>query len=228
MVFFYLQFRRVFNMKKLVYLILILPVIICLGCATAKPGANVAPKSTTVETGSATIPNSETVTKLPKSFVPTEQSINKVRQVSTVYLEVKALKVVQSFTPIMLKDINANSSFAGAVLTRCDFDVIKACASAGWNPSVILRAPTGQNHMRVVIGYNDPSEELTLTDPAEMSNVRQIKLSYADFERMWDDPQKTCLLVFPQYVAEQLIKSTLLKYLPKEKVDSVVIKSKAT
>jgi len=81
--------------------------------------------------------------------------------------------------------------------------------------------------MRTVIGYNDPPEELTLADPIDMGELKLLKIRYADFSQMWDDPQKTCLLVFPQYVSDQLIKNTLLKYLPKEKVDPVVIRTKA-
>jgi len=136
------------------------------------------------------------------------------------------LKTVQSFNPVILKNVNEGSSFAGGVLTRCDFDIIKALVVAGWTPAVILRSPTGQKHMRTVLGYNDPPEELILADPMEKSDVRQLKISYSDFDKMWDDPQKTCLLIFPQYVSEQLIKDKLLKYLPSEKLSSVTIRSK--
>jgi len=211
-------------MKQLLNLILIftliLAVIICAGCATTAKTAK------SPEPAVSSTPGS-TETKLPTSYVPTEQSNNKARQVAAVYGQVEALKTAQSFNPTILKNINGASSFAGAVLTKCDFDVIKALVSAGWTPAVIIRSPTGQKHVRTILGYNDPPEELILADPMEKSDIKQLKLKYSDFDMMWDDPQKTCLLIFPQYVDAQLIKSTLLKYLPKEKVDSVGIRAKA-
>jgi len=212
-------------MKQTLYLVLIFTMIICLGCATTKPvttnAKNTEPTAVSSDSGA-------TGTKeLPKSYAPTEQSNNKARQVASVYGQVEALKTAQSFNPVILKNINGSSSFTGGVLTRCDFDVIKALVVAGWTPVVIIRSPTGQKHLRTVLGYNDPPEELILADPMEKTEVRQLKISYSDFDKTWDDPQKTCLLIFPQYVSEQLIKSKLLKYLPSEKLSSVTIQSKA-
>ena len=210
-------------MKQMLYLVLIFTMIICLGCATK----SVTPNAKNTEPTAVSSDSGSTGTKeLPKSYAPTEQSNNKARQVASVYGQVEALKTAQSFNPVILKNVNEGSSFAGALLTRCDFDVIKALVVAGWTPAVILRSPTGQKHMRTVLGYNDPPEELILADPMEKTEVRQLKISYSDFDIMWDDPQKTCLLILPQYISEQLIKNKLLKYLPSEKLTSVTIKSK--
>lgn len=207
----------------MLYLVLIFTMIICLGCATK----SVTPNAKNTEPNAVSSNSGSTGTKeLPKSYVPTEQSNNKARQVASVYGQIEVLKTAQSFDPVMLKKINEGSSFAGALLTRCDFDVIKALVIAGWTPVVIIRSPTGQKHMRTVLGYNDPPEELILADPMEKTEVRQLKISYSDFDKTWDDPQKTCLLIFPQYVSEQLIKDKLLKYLPSEKLTSVTIRSK--
>jgi hypothetical protein len=203
-------------MKQMLSLVLIFTMIVCLGCATK----SVTPNAKNTE------PNVVGTRELPKSYAPTEQSNNKARQVASVYGQVEALKTAQSFTPVMLKNINEGSSFAGALLTRCDLDVIKALVVAGWTPVVIIRSPTGMKHLRTVLGYNDPPEELTLADPMEKSDVRQLKMSYSDFDKTWDDPQKTCLLILPQYISEQLIKDKLLKYLPSEKLTSVTIRSK--
>jgi hypothetical protein len=201
-------------MKQMLHLVLIFTMIVCLGCAT---------KSVTTTTTSS----GPTGTKeLPKSYVPTEQSNNKARQVASVYGQIEALKTAQSFSPVMLKNINEGSSFAGALLTKCDFDVLKALVVAGWTPVVIVRLSTGMEHMRTVLGYNDQPGELILADPMDKTEVRQLKMSYSDFDKTWDDPQKTCLLILPQYISEQLIKDKLLKYLPSEKLTSVTIRSK--
>jgi hypothetical protein len=212
-----------YKMKRLICMVFIFTMIVCVGCATVKPG----PTATTKKPAAVGTASESTETKLPKSYAPTTQSNTKARHVATVFGQVTSLKTARSFNSVILKDIYAKSNFAGAVLSRCDFDVIKALVAAGWTPAVFLRSPVGTEHMRTVIGYNDPPEEWTLADPMDMGELKQLKIGYADFSKMWDDPQKTCLLVFPQYVADQLIKSTLLKYLPKEKVDSVVIRSKA-
>jgi hypothetical protein len=207
------------KMKKMLYLVLIFAMIISLGCATK----SVTPNAKSTEPAAV---SSSGTKELPKSYAPTEQSNNKARQVASVYGQIEAFKTIQSFSPVILKNVNESSSFAGALLTRCDFDVIKALVAAGWTPVVIIRSPTGQKHLRTVLGYNDGPGELILADPMEKTEVRQLKMSYSDFDKTWDDPQKTCLLILPQYISEQLIKDKLLKYIPSEKLTSVTIKSK--
>jgi hypothetical protein len=213
-----------YKMKRLVYMVFIFTMIVCVGCATVKP----TPTTATKEPAAVGTASASTDTKLPKSYAPTAQNNTKARYVATVFGQVTSLKMAGSFNSVILKDINAKSNFAGVVLSRCDFDVIKALVAAGWTPAVYLRSPVGTEHMRTVIGYNDPPEECILADPMDMGELKMLKIGYADFSQTWDDPQKTCLLIFPQYVSDQLVKNTLLKYLPKEKVDPVVIRSKAS
>jgi len=203
-------------MKRWISLVFIFTMIVYVGCATMRHGSKAASKQK-VTTASTDI-------KLPESYAPITQSSIRARQIAIVFKQVESLKTARSFTPAILKDINGKSSLTGGVLSKCDFDVIKAFVAAGWTPAVLLRTPSNSMQMRTVIGYNDSSEELVVMDPKDLEESRQFKIGYAALLKTWDDPDKTCLLVFPTFVSEQTIKNALLKFLPNEKVDSVVIK----
>jgi len=219
---------------KWIYVIIAL--ILIAGCASVKTTPQATPKMD-AKTPEAVSPPTEVksgsteVGRLPKFHTPEAQNINSARRVAQAFREVQSLKMAKSINFLILRDINAKG-YASAMLTRCDFDIIKAFVAYGWAPAIILRSPTGPEHLRTVIGYNDPPEELTLTDPmntvgpTEPGALKQMKLSYADFLKMWDDQQKSCLLFFSQYTDESLIKNALWQFLPKDKTNSIAIRTK--
>ncbi len=218
---------------KWIYVIFALVLIV--GCGSIKTTSQATPKMeakapaisqpTTEQSGSSE------VGKLPKSYVPEAKNINNARKVAQAFREVPSLKAAKSINFLVFRDINAKG-YPSAMLTRCDFDIIKAFVAYGWAPAIILRSPTGPQHLRTVIGYNDPPEELTLTDPmqtvgpTEPGELKQMKFSYADFLKMWDDQQKSCLLLFSQYTDESLIKNALWQFLPKDKTNNITIRTK--
>jgi hypothetical protein len=219
---------------KWIYALLALLLIV--GCASVKTAPQATPKidakaPETISQPTADKSGSSEIGKLPKSYMPEAQNINNARRVAAAFREVQSLKMAKSINFLIFRDINAKG-YSSAMLTRCDFDIIKAFVAYGWAPAVILRSPTGLEHLRTVIGYNDPPEELTLVDPMETIGppepgaLKQMKLSYTDFTKMWNDQQKSCLLLFSQYTDESLIKNALWQFLPKDKTNSIVIRTK--
>jgi hypothetical protein len=220
---------------KWIYMILTLVLIV--GCGSVKTTPQVTPKMDAKTPEAVSQPTTDKsvspeAVKLPKSYVPEAQNINNARKVAAAFRDVQSLKAATSINFLIFRDINAKG-YHSAMLTRCDFDIIKAFVANGWAPAIILRSPTGPEHLRTVIGYNDPPEELTLVDPmdtvgpTEPGGLKQMKLSYADFLKMWDDQQKSCLLFFSQYTDESLIKNALWQFLPKDKTNAITIRTKS-
>ena len=86
---------------------------------------------------------------------------------------------------------------------------------------VVIKSPVGPKHVRVVMGYSDSMNQITLADPR---NFAEAKLKYEAFIKQWDDPRKSCLLVFSHNVGVDRIRSVLKKYLPAEKADAIIIR----
>lgn len=198
-------------------------VVAFLGCAKL-----LAPYSATTQQ-SATVPQQQetkpAIAKIPNSYTPGTENLSRIRHATEVFGIIPSLKTADSFTVVQLRDIATKSHFTGASISKSDIDVIKALVAINWVPIIIVNSPVGGKHARLVIGYNDDTKRLILADPQDKGKqVNQIEMEYTEFSNLWEDPQKTCLLISAQRINEMDIKNKLGLYLPKEKVDTLVIK----
>jgi hypothetical protein len=131
-----------------------------------------------------------------------------------------ALRETRRFTPSIINAIAGASRFSPVVVSGCDLKVLKVFVASDWVPVVILSSPVGPKHARAVVGYDDSAERLTLVDPITYAKPQLV---YREFLKQWDDPQKTCLLVFAHYVGAGTTRSVLSRYLSEEKVKSISI-----
>ena len=192
--------------------------IICAGCAAMQPVS----QPTTAVTPEPAVEEPE---GLPGSHGPFDRNHRAMRPLGEAFRAVEVLRRAESFTPSELKAITAKTRFSPAAVSGCDLEVLKAFVASNWSPVVVITSPVGPKHIRAVIGYDDSAQRITLIDPVNLKQAAQANLEYSDFSKQWDDTQKTCLLVSSQGIGEQRIKTTLKKYLPEEKVDSLEIKT---
>lgn len=166
-----------------------------------------------------------TTEKMPSSYVPITENLIRIKHATEVFADITSLKTAESFGAVQLRDIATKSHFTGVLISKSDIDVLKALVAANWVPMLIINTPAGPKHARLVIGYNDNTKRIILADPQDKSEkINQIEMEYSEFTKLWEDPQKACILISAQRITEMNIKSTLEKYLPKEKVDTLVIK----
>lgn len=218
-----LKRKGVDRMKTWIILISMYLVVAFLGCAKL-----LAPPATTTQQPSVTPQQQETEAQtaaIPSSYTPGTENLIRIRHASEVYAGITSLKTAQSFGVVQLRDIATKSHFTGVLISKSDIDVLKALVASDWVPMLIVKSPVGTNHARLVIGYNDNTKRLILADPQDKGEqINQIEMEYSEFTKSWEDPQKAFLLISAQRVNEMNIKSILGKYLPKEKVDALVIK----
>jgi hypothetical protein len=198
-------------MKQFFCMILLLSAIFYLGCS-AKTVPIAPPQQSSPVVSAESIP-----AKLPSLLT---LDINKARQVAGVYREFDTQKIIAGFNPSMIRNIFAKTQYTGVFLSRCDIDVLRTLVASGWAPSVIIQAPTGLKHIRIIIGYNDPPERLTLVDFIDPKRLMQLDEGYAEFTKQWDN--QTCV-VFDRNVSESGVKFALEKYLSSDKVASIGI-----
>ncbi len=205
-------------MQRILLAYLIFTVVVLSGCAAMQP---VSQPSTAVTPEPAV----EEPKGLPGSHGPFDRNHRAMGPLGETFRAVEVLRRAESFTPSELKAITSKTRFSPAAVSGCDLEVLKAFVASNWSPVVVITSPVGPKHIRAVIGYDDSAQQITLIDPVNLKQAAQANLEYSDFSRQWDDPQKTCLMVFPEGIGEQRIKTALGKYLPEEKVGSVVIKT---
>ena len=195
----------------------VLVFIICLavvfsGCAMESRTSG----TTTISTPAAV----ESASELPRMYGPLERQHRAMRPVEEAFIRIGSLRKSTRFTVADLKSIK-EIRLSAALVSRCDLSVLKGLIASDWVPVVIIRSPVGPKHIRVVAGYDDDREEVILIDP--MDFITKARLAYSEFSQQWDDPEKTCLLIFRRGSVD-IIKGDLRKYLPEEKVDSLIIK----
>jgi len=201
-------------MKRQVLAFLICMIIICAGCAMeAAP-----PRQDTISA-----PVAEESTALPGSYGTEGRNHKAMRPVEAAFREVRILRTAERFTLSELKAITNATRLAPLAVSGCDLEVIKIFVAASWAPVVFVRSPVGPKHVRAVIGYDDSEERVILIDPANYTKAPLARVEYSDFAKRWDDPQKTCLLMFPEHVGEARIRNVLKQYLSEEKMNSIQI-----
>lgn len=112
------------------------------------------------------------------------------------FITLPQLNSVISFTDMHVRSLANLAYLFATVETQCNLDKIKGWIASGLPPVVILKSLVGARHARLLIGYDDANQRLIATDPI---SYRHIKISYDDFEKLWIDPQKTCLLIHYQF-----------------------------
>jgi hypothetical protein len=167
----------------------------------------------------------ESSAELPGSHGPLGRNHRAMRPVEEAFRSVAPLRKAERFTISELKAIARETRLSPVAISGCDLEVLKIFAASNWVPVVVIRSPVGPKHVWSVVGYDDSTEQLILIDPAKLAQASQASLDYSEFSKQWDDPQKTCLLIFSQRVGVDKIKSVLKKYLPEEKVDSIQIRT---
>jgi len=207
----------------------ILAILACLtialcGCAHFTTVPTVAQQTPAVTSKADTAPQAA---KLPVSYAPGAGNSSRLTQAAEAFRVVPSLNSADTFTVVHSRDIASKSHFNSAVVSKCDQDVIKAFVAANWVPAIVVDSPVGPKHIRFVIGYDDSSKKMILNDPVDVGESKQIDMDYSEFAKLWSDPQKTCLIISAQRVNEVNIKEVLGKYLPKDKIDTLVIRAQS-
>ena len=183
--------------------------IVCSGCAM-ESGTN------TISTPAAV----ESASELPRMYGPLERQHRAMRPAEEVFARIESMRKLTRLTVGELKSVR-NAGLSGVLISQCDLEVLKGLIASDLAPVVIVRSPVGPKHVRVVAGYDDGRGQIILVDPINFTT--KTRLAYSKFSQQWDDPQKTCLLIFRRGSVDT-IKGDLRKYLPEEKIDSLVIR----
>ena len=211
----------------------VLPFFVCIaivysGCTYdgTLPEYETIPAPTTEVSGP---PGESANASLPSSYGPLGQSNRSLRQAEEAFQNTSSLRQREEYrqgedaiygaprlSASELRAIAEETAFSLVQVSGCSLEALKAFVASDWAPVVVISSSVGPEHVQAVVGYDDSTEQLTLVDP---ENYAQTKLEYSEFSNQWSDPQKTCLLVFSQYVGAEEIRNTLKKYLPEEKVE---------
>ena len=198
--------------------------IVCLavvysGCAQTGnfTATTTTPTPTAVESDS-----SKSLQELPRMYGPLDRRHKAMRPAEEVFIRVKSMRKLTRLTAAELKPIR-NAGFSGVLISKGDLETLKALIASDWAPVVIIKSPAGPKRVRVVAGYDDDRGQIILLDPINFTT--QARLEYSAFSKQWDDPQAACLLIFYRGAVDT-IKNDLKRYLPEEKVDSLVIKKR--
>jgi hypothetical protein len=160
---------------------------------------------------------------LPESYGPFDRDDRTVRHVQAVISRIVPRgRSTDQYNVSALQARAKRFEFSPVVVGKADLEVLKAFVASDLAPVVITRSPVGPKHIRAMVGYRDSVERLVLIDPV---NYAEARFSYSDFSKQWDDPQDGCLLIFPQRtILKEKIESILTRYLPEEKVKSLLIR----
>ncbi len=118
-----------------------------------------------------------------------------------------------------------------SVVSNCDLEVLKAFLATGWAP-VILSRRSGKGHLTTVMQYDDGDQQIQVGNPLDTqrkgprSRVGRT-LTYSEFEKEWTTGSgRKCVLITPKKLNEVSIHAALEKYLPKEQVARVQVRSR--
>ena len=118
-----------------------------------------------------------------------------------------------------------------SIVSNCNVDVLKAFLATGWAP-VILSRRSGKGHLTTVMKYDDAEQQIQVGNPLDTqrkgprSRVGRT-LTYSEFEKDWTTGSgRTCVLITAKKLNEASIHAALEKYLPKEQVAQVQVRSR--
>lgn len=201
-------------MEKRIFIFLVCLVIVYSGCAM---------KREYVATTDVSTPKSDSVELakgLPPVYGPLGRNDRAMRPLGQAFQRVDSLRNAKQLTVANLAPIRKVCS-AAVLVSKCDLEVLKALIVSDWVPVVVIRSPVGPKHTRAVAGYDDMAGNIFIVDPM---NFAKAKLSYSEFIKQWDDPRKSCVLIYSHSGTIDGIKNALAKYLPPEKAKSVIIR----
>ena len=118
-----------------------------------------------------------------------------------------------------------------SVVSNCDLDVLKAFLATGWAP-VILSRRSGKGYLTTIMRYDDDAQQIQVGNPlgAQRRGLHTRAgrtLTYSEFEKEWATGSgRKCVLITPKKLNEASIHATLEKYLPKEQVARVQVRSR--
>lgn len=118
-----------------------------------------------------------------------------------------------------------------SVVSNCNLDVLKAFVATGWAPIIASRR-SGGGRLSAVMRYDDADQHIQIGNPigkrkkGPRSRVGRT-LTYSDFEKEWATGSgNKCVLVTPRKLSEVEIHADLRKYLPKEQVAQIKVRSR--
>ena len=118
-----------------------------------------------------------------------------------------------------------------SIVSNCNLDVLKAFVATGWAP-VILSRRSGKGHLTTVMQYDDADQQIQIGNPlsAQRKGLHSRAgrtLTYSEFEKEWTTgSRRTCVLITPKKLNAPSIHAALEKYLPKEQVARVQVRSR--
>ncbi len=118
-----------------------------------------------------------------------------------------------------------------SVVSNCNLEVLKAFVATGWAP-IILSRRSGKGHLTTVMQYDDADQQIQIGNPlsAQRKGLQSRggrRLTYSEFEKEWTTgSRRTCVLITPKKLNEASIHAALEKYLPKEQVARVQVRSR--
>ncbi|MBD3184563.1 hypothetical protein GF312_19940 [Candidatus Poribacteria bacterium] len=161
--------------------------------------------------------------ELTEVYGPLERTHRALRPIEAVFRDIQAVRNANRFTLSELKAITGSTNFKPLALSGCNINAVKILLAKDWVPVVIIRTPTGRKHIRAIIGYDDNNSRITLIDVLNLKQASKANISYSDFDKQWDDPRKTCLLIFSDYIGKQRIEFALRKHLSEDEFNSIII-----
>ena len=118
-----------------------------------------------------------------------------------------------------------------SIVSNCSLDVLKAFIATDWAP-IILSRRSGKGHLTTVMGYDDADQQIQVGNPLSaqrrgLQTRAGRTLTYSAFEKEWTTgSRRTCVLITPKKLNEVSIHAALEKYLPKERVARVQVRSR--
>ncbi|RKU09312.1 hypothetical protein C6502_13480 [Candidatus Poribacteria bacterium] len=118
-----------------------------------------------------------------------------------------------------------------SIVSNCSLDVLKAFITTDWAP-IILSRRSGKGHLTTVMGYDDADQQIQVGNPlgAQRRGLQTRAgrtLTYSEFEKEWTTgSRRACVLITPKKLNEVSIHAALEKYLPKEQVARVQVRSR--
>lgn len=118
-----------------------------------------------------------------------------------------------------------------SVVSNCNLTVLKAFVVTGWTP-IILSKRSAKGHLTAVMAYNDTDQQVQIGNPLGVQRRGAGSrggrtLTYSEFEKEWSTGSgNKCVLVTPKRLHDVEIHAALKKYLPKEQVARVQVRSR--
>ena len=118
-----------------------------------------------------------------------------------------------------------------SVVSNCNLDVLKAFVATGWAP-IFRSRRSGKGHLSAIMKYDDAAQQIQIGNPLSARAKRPRSrtgrtLTYSEFEKEWTTGSRnTCVLITPKRLHDLEIHAALKKYLPKEQVARVQVRSR--